>query len=70
MLTYTFPGILGIVASIITLCSRNNHSLLMPAGIVFVVSAGVNFLGIYDISIYSVLAIVFGVLNIVYSKKK
>ena len=42
----------------------------MPAGIIYIVSAGVNFLGIYDISIYAILAIVFGVLNIVYSKKK
>jgi len=70
VLIYILPGILGIVASILTLCSRNNHSLLMPAGIVFIVSAGVNFLGIYDISIYSILAIVFGILNIVYCKKK
>lgn len=70
LLTYTFPGILGIIASIITICSRNNHSLLKPAGIVFIVSAGINFLGIYDISIYAILAIVFGVLNIVYCKKQ
>lgn len=68
-LTYTFPGVLGLIAGIITLCSRNNHSLLMPSGIIFIVSAGINFLGIYDISIYSILAIVFGILNIVYLKK-
>ena len=69
-LTFTVPGVLGIVASILMFCSKNNHSLLKPAGIIFIVSAGVNFLGIYDISIYAILAVVFGILNMVYCKKK
>ena len=63
LLTYTVPGILGIIASILMFCSKNNHNLLKPAGIIFIVSAGVNFLGIYDVSIYAILAIVFGILN-------
>lgn len=70
MFIYVFPGILGMVSSIMTICSRNNHGLLKPAGIIFIVGAGINFLAIYDISIYAILAVVFGVLNIMYCKKK
>lgn len=70
LLTFTIPGVLGTVSSILMFCSKNNHSLLKPAGIIFIVSAGVNFLGIYDISIYAILAVIFGILNIVYCKKK
>lgn len=66
---FIFPGILGMVSAVMTICSRNNHGLLKPAGIIFIVSAGINFLAIYAISIYAILAIVFGVLNIMYCKK-
>ena len=69
MLVFTLPGILGMVAAIMTICSRSNKKLFKPAGIIFIVSAVVNFFGIFDISIYAILGILFGILNIVYSNK-
>lgn len=69
LFVFGLPGILGMIAAIMTICSRSNHNLLRPSGIMFIVSAGINFLAIFDLSIYAILAIVFGILNIVYCKK-
>lgn len=69
IMIYTIPGILGLIAGILNICSRTNHNLLKTAGILFLVGAGVNFIGIFDISIYAILSVVFGILNLAYSKK-
>lgn len=69
LLTLMLPGFLGLIAGILNVCSSSNHNLLKPAAILFFISAGINFLGIFDISIFSILTIVFGILNLVYCQK-
>lgn len=70
ILVFTLPGLLGIVAGILSLCSKKNLTLLLISGIILFVGALINFLGIIDVSIFMILAIIFGIFNIVYSRDK
>lgn len=70
LLVYTLPGICGLIAGILNLNSKKNPNLLMPAAILMFAGAVSNFFGIIDISIFSILAITFGIFNITYSKKE
>lgn len=69
ILVFILPGLFGLVAGILNLCSKSNHSLLKTAGALFFVGAGFNFIGILDISVFTILSVVFGILNLVYAKK-
>lgn len=70
VIVYSIPGLLGVVSGILTLCSKKKPSLLLVSGILLLIGSLVNFLGIIDVSIFMILAIIFGILNIVYSKDK
>lgn len=67
---YGIPGILGLVAGVIGLCSKKNKDLLFVSGIFHLVGAGINTIAIMNISIYGILSIVFGIMNVVYGKEK
>lgn len=69
LLTLTLSGLLGLISGIIMICSRKKHDLLKISGIMLLISAGINFFGILDISIYSILAVVFCILNLIYCNK-
>ena len=68
VIVFSIPGLLGIVAGILNLNSKKNPSLLVISGTLLFIGALVNFLGIIDVSIFMILAIVFGIFNIIYSK--
>lgn len=69
LFVFILPGLCGVIAGILNLCSKKTHSLLITAGILFFLGAGFNFIGILDISVFTILAVVFGILNIVKSQK-
>lgn len=69
VLVYSLPGLLGLIAGILNLNTKKNPNLLVPAAILMFAGAVVNFLGIYDISLYSIVSIVFGIFNIKFSKE-
>lgn len=70
LIVFSIPGLLGVVSGILTLLSKKRPNLLIISGILLFVGAFVNFLGIIDISIFMILAIIFGIFNIIYSKDK
>lgn len=63
-------GILSIIGAILTLNGSKNKDYIMYGGILYFIAVVLNFLCIYDISIFMILAIIFGILNIVYSREK
>ena len=68
ILVYTIPGLLALTAGILNLCSKKELKYLKISGIILLVGAFINFIGIIDVSLYSICAIIFGILNIKYSK--
>lgn len=68
ILVYSIPGLLGIISGILTLNSKKRTILLLISGILLFIGAIINFVGIMDVSIYMILAIIFGIFNIIYSK--
>lgn len=70
VLVYSIPGLLGFVSGILTLNSKNNVNLLLISGILLFIGAFINFLGIMDVSVYMIFAIIFGIFNVIYSKEK
>ena len=69
LFVFVLPGLCGVIAGILNLCSRKTHSLLITAGILFFVGAGFNVIGIFDISVFTILAVIFGILNIINAQK-
>lgn len=67
ILVYILPGLTGIIAGILNLNSNKKPKLLFASGIVLFVGALINFIGIIDVSIFSILAIIFGIFNVIYS---
>lgn len=67
---YGIPGILAIAAGIVGLCSKKNKDLFLVSGILHLAGAAINTIAIMNISIYGILSIIFGVMNIIYSKEK
>lgn len=70
LLVYGLPGLCALISGILSLNSKKNPDLLVPSAIVMFIGATINFTGIIDISIFSIIAITFGILNIVLSKKE
>lgn len=68
LMIYIIPGFLGLVAGILNICSRTRYNLLKVSGILFIIAAVVNFFGIYDISLYAILSIVCGIINLFFKK--
>lgn len=64
LLVYTIPGLFGLISGILSLNSKKNPSLLMPSAIILFAGSLVNFIGILDISIFTILAVCFGIFNI------
>ena len=70
LIVYSIPGLLGLTAGILNVNSRKRPNLLLVSGILMFIGALVNFLGIIDVSLFMILAIIFGIFNIIYSKDK
>jgi len=70
VLVFGLPGLFGLISGILTLSSKKNSNLLFISGILLLLAAVVNFVGIVDLSIFAICAIIFGILNIKYSKEK
>ena len=70
LLVFSIPGLLGLTSGILNLISKKRSNLLLVSGIIMFIGAIVNFLGIIDVSIFMILAIIFGIFNIIYSKDK
>lgn len=68
LIVFSIPGLLGLTSGILTLVSKKKSDLLLISGILLFVGALINFLGIIDISIFMILAIIFGIFNIIYCK--
>ena len=69
-LVFILPGLAAIISGILALCSKNNKKLLLISGILLIVGAIINFFGIIDISIFIILAVLFGIFNIIYSREE
>lgn len=63
-------GILSIIGAILTLSSSKNKDYIMYGGILYFIAVVLNFICIYDISIFMILSLIFEILNIVYSREK
>ena len=63
------PGLLALISGILQLNAKNNKNLYITSGILLFVGAGLNFIAIVDISIYSIYAVIIGVFDIIYSKE-
>lgn len=70
ILMFTIPGVLGIIGGTLGLLGNKDKKLLLISGLVYFSGALINFVAIIDISIFAILAIVFGIFNIIYSKEK
>jgi len=70
VIVFSIPGLIAVVSGILSLVGKKNSSLLLISGILLFVGALINFLGIIDVSIFMILAIIFGIFNIIYSKDK
>lgn len=70
LVVFSIPGLLGLTSGILNLVSKKRPNLLLVSGILMFIGALVNFLGIIDVSIFMILAIIFGIFNIIYSKDK
>lgn len=70
LIVFSIPGLLGLTSGILSLVSKKRPNLLLVSGILLFIGALVNFLGIVDVSIFMILAIIFGIFNIIYSKDK
>ena len=65
---YGLPGLCGISGAVVGMNSTKNKKLLMISGIIYLVGAVINTIAITDISIFGILSIVFGILNIKFSR--
>ena len=70
VLVFGLPGLLGLISGILSLFSKKNYNLLFISGILLLLGAVVNFVGILDISLFAIAAIIIGIFNIKYSKEK
>lgn len=70
LLVYTLPGIFGLLGGILNLNTKKNPDLLIPAAVIMFLGAVFNFIGILDISIFTIIAVIFGIFNIKYSKQE
>ena len=70
VLVYTLPGFFGLIGGILNLITLKKSSLLIPSAVLFFLGAVINFLGIKDLSIFAILSVVFGIFNIIYSRKE
>lgn len=70
ILVFNLPGLFSIVSGILILNAKKNKNLLLTSAIILFIGAVSNILGIQDISIYTVVVVIFGVMNIVYYKEK
>jgi len=64
------PGIFGLLGGILNLNTKKNPDLLIPAAVIMFLGAVFNFIGILDISIFTIIAVIFGIFNIKYSKQE
>ena len=69
-LVFFLPGLLGLIAGILKITNKRNNSLLLTAGICSIVGTLINTIGILDLSIYGIFALVFGILDIKYASSK
>lgn len=65
---YGLPGLCGISGAVVGMNSAKNKKLLLISGIIYLVGAAINTIAIKDISIFGILSIIFGILNIKFSK--
>lgn len=70
IIMFTIPGILGIVGGILSLIGNKKKDFLLISGLVFFAAAMINFVAIIDISIFTILAVIFGIFNIIFSREK
>lgn len=68
IVVFILPGILAIISGILALNSKKNNKFLLYSGVLYIIGAIVNCVGIVDISLYMILAVIFGIFNIIYSK--
>lgn len=68
VVVFILPGILAVISGILALNSKKNRKYLLYSGAFYIIGAVVNFIGIIDISFYMILAVIFGIFNIIYSK--
>ena len=69
-LVFRIPAVFALIGGILSLCGLKNKILLIVAGCMYFVGAIFNIIGIKDISLFTIAAIIFGVLNIVFALKK
>ncbi|MCM1371243.1 MAG: hypothetical protein NC181_05095 [Clostridium sp.] len=70
MLIFGIPGLLGLTAGILSLCSKNNKILYLISGILLFLAALINFIALIDISIYALACITFGIFDIIFYVKQ
>ena len=68
-MVFTIPGLLGLAGAIICLAGKKNKNMLIASGICYIVGAAVNLIGIADLSIFTIYAIIIAVFNIVFATK-
>ncbi len=67
---FRVPALFALISGILCLCGRKNKILLIISGCLYFVGATFNIIGIKDISLFTIVAVIFGTLNIVFSLKK
>ena len=68
-MVFTIPGLLGLAGAIICLAGKKNKNMLIASGICYIAGAAVNLIGIADLSIFTIYAIIIAVFNIVFATK-
>lgn len=68
-LGFMIPGIVTLIAGILSILSKKTNSLLLLSGILYIIAGLCNLCGISDVSFLLILSIVFGIINIVFYSK-
>ena len=68
-MTFLFPGMFGFLAAILCLTGKKNKAMLIISGVSYIIGGFINFLAIEDISIFTIISVIFAILNIVFASK-
>lgn len=69
LMIFLLPGMFALFAAILCLVGKKNKTLLIISGVSYIVGGFINFLAILDISIFTIISVIFAILNIVFASK-
>lgn len=66
---YGFPALFALIGAIVILSCKNNKTGIITGSVCYYIGALINFVAIYDFSIFSIVAVIFASINMYYVSK-